>query len=775
MSTEIVVEMVSTAVAIQADVSSTDENTESSDSNEQVFDSYGHINKYKQVMQSNKYADSNTEATGIKLLLDSAEALENKFNKLDLNCFESLITEEVDLTGEVIVNPEQEETMKEHLPKFGHSGPARSHHFRKLANQQLTLVDDVNHDGYLPGVRIEVDRNKFTDFRLPGYDVPRRTYQAIIRNDIELLELPQNLCSTNYIEYFQKLLWVEEAHQSTEMRRYDLYKVLLSKFDSDKYLLVVPNLAEGRPSLMRNDRLLLRNSMLTSFYEGFIHDVRDKDIIVKLNRGLPDHYIEGIKFDVSFEASRLTYRRCHHAIRKFIYTNYYLSQLFPDPKFMEYNHKTPKFELEEDTRYINNQLNNFQKKAVKNILKNVFRPMPYILFGPPGTGKTVTLIEAILQVYKRNPRALILACGNSNTSADVLAEKLMLSKVVPPEHLVRITAYYRTLNQLLIPRCIRDITKVFDDIVDDWYQYRIVITTCVNAATLWSLGDNRIFDFVFIDEAGHAQEPEAMIALDFMKKDAGVVISGDPFQLGPVIMSRTAKDCGLGTSILERLYHQLIDEKEAYPSFDDRFITKLRISYRSDPRVMVVNNKMFYHNELSFKDKTPEKWLNVLKTSFPLVFKSVKGRECREYASPSWFNPQELMECFIYICQLYKAGLKPEQLGFITPYRQQLSKMMNLLRSSRKPECKIGTVEEFQGLERHVIIISTVRTKRDKIDAKFNLGFLSEEKRFNVAVSRAKWLVIVVGDPELLETDPCWGKYIKTCKENNSFIDFKRK
>lgn len=279
-----------------------------------------------------------------------------------------------------------------------------------------------------------------------------------------------------------------------------------------------------------------------------------------------------------------------------------------------------------------------------------------------------------------------------------------------------------------------------------------------------------MFDYVFIDEAGHAQEPEALIALSLIKMNGASVIAGDPFQLGPIVLSQLANDFGLGKSLLERLFDELIDKKNQ--EFDERFITKLNISYRSDERVMMINNRLFYDNELRFVKKTPQKWLSLFDIDYPLMFCEVKGKEMREYLNPSWFNPKEAITCLAYINQLYRAGLQSHELGFITPYRQQMNKMNTLFSVTNLPKCKFGTLEEFQGLEREVIIISTVRTEKKnlELDKKFHLGFLNQEKRFNVGISRAKWLVIVVGDPDILKLDARWSEYMEICKQNGTYV-----
>lgn len=408
-------------------------------------------------------------------------------------------------------------------------------------------------------------------------------------------------------------------------------------------------------------------------------------------------------------------------------------------------------------------LNDYQRRAVINVLKGECRPAPYIIFGPPGTGKTVTVVEAVLQVYARKKNSKILVCGNSNSCVDLIAQRIQDSNVVPKKEMIRVSAFYRM--EKLIPVELEEITRDMDTIDTETYaKCRVIITTCIQSGALYEFKD--LFDYVFIDEAGHANEPEALISIGLVKSSGCVVLAGDPHQLGPVCVSPVANSNGLGTSLLERLTRRSIYQRQvrdAKLAYDPRYITKLIICYRSDKRVMVCNNELFYHNELKFENETPQFWLDLLKVEQPLVFHNVKGRDRREYVNPSWFNPSEAITCLSYVSRLYKAGLRPDQLGIITPYRRQIEKMNLLFDSCSLKRCKTATMEEFQGDEREVIIISTVRTRERNInfDKQFNLGFLFNPKRFNVAISRAKWLVIVVGDKQILSRDSCWLKYIE--------------
>ncbi|KAK3740617.1 hypothetical protein QZH41_009729, partial [Actinostola sp. cb2023] len=143
------------------------------------------------------------------------------------------------------------------------------------------------------------------------------------------------------------------------------------------------------------------------------------------------------------------------------------------------------------------------------------------------------------------------------------------------------------------------------------------------------------------------------------------------------------------------------------------------------------------------------------KKGVPLVFHGIKGEDLREGNSPSWFNPAEVVQVVRYIQGLKNSTtvhVKPADIGVVTPYKKQVEKIRLLLKSVSIADIKVGSVEEFQGQERPVIIISTVRSDESYVgtDVTHSIGFLSNPKRFNVAITRAQCLLIVIGNPFVL-------------------------
>lgn len=711
------------------------------------------IQKLSQVVNSSKFADSNADTAHIERLFSALKVADNKPD------------------GHAIVRDPTSEP-RELSTNVDYSQMQNiNNNFRDKLSAHLELLEELEGEAqksFLTGPPV-FEKRTFgkeggnQEFKLRSFSVPKFVFESLefgTTAAASRLNIGAPLSVANYVQKFQRLLWVEEAWQAIEMRKFDLKDAFLAVYERDYYLLEVPGLAEGRPSLMRGDKLTVKNNRRSNYYEGYITEVRENDIIFRLHESVHASGVDGLRFDIAFHLSRTPFRRSHHGVLQF-HENPIIAKI-AFPRALQEHPEATIEKKETDIKFLQ-RLNTYQKKAVISVLEGAGTHAPFIIFGPPGTGKTQTLVEAILQVYARKPKSKILVVANANSAVDLITKRIKALGFVPKEKMLRVAAFYRM--EKLIPPEIEDITFDMDMLSSQIYrESRIVFTTCIQSGALNEFVDK--FDYLFLDEAGHANEPETLIAASLLKKDGRFILAGDPHQLGPVCISNLAKLNGLGLSMLERLcgrsayQRKIINSKMAY---DERYITRLLISYRSDPRVLSVNNKLFYHDELKCNNKSPKSWLDLLKVNHPLVFNTIKGKDRREFLTPSWFNPNEAIACIGYVNRLYRAGLRPEQLGIITPYRRQIEKLNLLFESCKLNPCKIGTMEEFQGDEREIIIISTVRTREKQLDfdKQFNLGFLFDEKRFNVAVSRAKWMVIVVGDPTILSRDRCWTEFMK--------------
>jgi len=280
-------------------------------------------------------------------------------------------------------------------------------------------------------------------------------------------------------------------------------------------------------------------------------------------------------------------------------------------------------------------------------------------------------------------------------------------------------------------------------------------------------------------------EPEAVSAIaglwDCRSKYSRVVLAGDPKQLGPVVQSRVAAEAGYSMSLMERL-----SVMDMYESRDSRFICKLVRNYRSHAQILVVPSEAFYESELIATSPKKDQnrlltWRKLKNSQFPVLFHAVNGSHRREANSPSWFNIEEAIKVLYYVQSLIEQfgtllNNEREQTGkapiaVISPYNKQVHKIRNMIgRHDWKNMVDVGSVEEFQGQERLVTIITTVRSSNEfeEFDQKHNLGFLRNPKRFNVSITRAQCLLVVIGNPEVLKHDKHWLKILCHCRDHHS-------
>ncbi|XP_070758397.1 putative helicase mov-10-B.1 [Enoplosus armatus] len=614
-----------------------------------------------------------------------------------------------------------------------------------------------------------------------------------------LLDSPLKM--KNYSQRFHLLLHLEEIQMEVDIRKYDLHNQTMTQDQRNKKLLTlrVPGVAENRPSVLRGDCLRVSKSEDTvqpiTVYTGYVHRVELDSVKLGFSKRLLQMFLNNMKFDVEFTINRFTLKLQHRAVD--LAAKHQLDEmLFPSGAAVA-NLPMPKL------RMFNRQLENNpqQQAAVQRIIAGSSKPAPHLVFGPPGTGKTITLVEAMIQVNKADPTARILACAPSNSACDLLCERLMVH--MDPHQVYRMYASSRdprTVPKLLLKYCNWDQGQdafVFPD-KGLLMKYTIIVTTMVTAGRLVSGGiPVGHFTHVFLDEGGQAVEPECVITIaGLLSAQTGqLVLAGDPKQLGPILRSPLALQYGLGLSLLERLmkYNALYQKSTDSGHFDTRFVTKLLRNYRSHDAILKIPNELFYENELQvFADQWDREaycnWEYLPKQGFPVIFHGVMGKDEREANSPSFFNVSEIEILVDYLIKLMetqgKKGLpklSAKDIGIIAPYRKQVEKIQKALKSvsalsrwSDLTELKVGSVEEFQGQERKIIMVSTVRSSISyvKMDKDFNIGFLSNEKRFNVAVTRARSLLIVVGNPVILNKDPTWEKFISYCVKNKGYTGF---
>uniref|UniRef100_A0A670J910 RNA helicase n=1 Tax=Podarcis muralis TaxID=64176 RepID=A0A670J910_PODMU len=586
-------------------------------------------------------------------------------------------------------------------------------------NDKATIV--------LPELK-RISRRQLPSF-LPQYPIPDLLRRCVEKKmDILIFQpsLGEALTLANYKAKFSALLWLEEIYEEMEIKELSMCGVTLEK-NGNLLVLRVPGVAEGRPSLCIGDRIILKTQDYSEpivHYIAFVTEIHDEEVTLKLNPEFEQAY-NSEPMDVEFTVSRTTRRRCHFAVEQAIhlgqkggiFVSSHISDQFSYITICGLNGTSVSSRRNCD--FFNPMLNEHQKLAVKRILSGECRPTPYILFGPPGTGKTVTVIEAILQIHYTIPDSRILVCAPSNSASDLVCSRLHDSNLLKPGVMVRVNASSRNEETL------SDVIKLYSkDGEDIWKasRFRIIIVTCSSAGMFYQIGIRLgHFTHAFLDEAGQASEPESLIPLGLISEVSGqIVLSGDPMQLGPVIKSRLASVYGLHISLLERLMSRPLYQRDeeafgATESYNPLLITKLVKNYRSHAALLTLPSRLFYHKELEVcADPSVTNsllgWNKLPRKGFPLVFHGMRGTETREGYNPSWFNPTEAVQVMFYCCLVAKSiyhTVSQKDIGVITPYQKQVEKIRILLRSVDLADIKVGSVEEFQGQEFLVIILST--------------------------------------------------------------------
>uniref|UniRef100_A0A3B3ZWP1 RNA helicase n=1 Tax=Periophthalmus magnuspinnatus TaxID=409849 RepID=A0A3B3ZWP1_9GOBI len=578
----------------------------------------------------------------------------------------------------------------------------------------------------------------------------------------------------NYAEKFKLMLFLEELQMEVDIQRYNIpndnQPEATMKKEKKLLVLEVPGVAENRPSVLRGDQLLAYPiGESNKKYRGYVHCVQLDSVKLGFSSELLDIFIEGMKFNIEFIINRLTLRIQHRAA-EFAERSALAPVLFPvAPPSPASQQTLPDLKLFDRKLEKNPE----QYRAVQHIVAGSSKPAPYLVFGPPGTGKTVTVVEAIKQIEKCKANCHILACAPSNSAADLLCKKIR-------DH-VDVSSVFRMYASSHDPMlaCSNLIGNCYEyPEKEKLMEYKIVVTTLITAGRLVS-GDIPMghFTHVFVDESGHAVETECIVPLaGLLHPETGqVVLAGDPKQLGPIIRSPLALKFGMGETVTM--------------TFDDR-LTSLSENQWSHPAILEIPNELFYDRELqACADEQRNfycNWEYLPKMNFPVIFHGVTGLDTRESSSPSFFNIAEVEVLMDYVMKLLQtqgkkglSTLSPKDIGIIAPYRKQVQKIrkaLHIVEKKLKPSkdlggLKVGSVEEFQGQERRVILVSTVRSSPDyvEIDKKFKLGFVKNEKRFNVAITRAKALLIIVGNPLVLRSDPTWARFLQYCQDQGGY------
>lgn len=430
-------------------------------------------------------------------------------------------------------------------------------------------------------------------------------------------------------------------------------------------------------------------------------------------------------------------------------------------------------------------LNGSQIQAVKSVLQ---KPLSLIQ-GPPGTGKTVTSATIIYHLSKLNG-GQVLVCAPSNVAVDQLCERIHITGL----KVVRVTAKSREdvesnvgflslhrqvqmndtnvelakLNQLKgeLGELSSQDEKKFKTLTraaerEILQNADVICCTCVGA------GDPRLakmkFRTVLIDESTQSAEPECMIPLVLGCKQA--VLVGDHQQLGPVIMNKKAAKAGLNQSLFERLV-----------SLGSSPI-RLQVQYRMHPCLSEFPSNMFYEGSLQNGITMQQRLRKDVDFPWPvadnpMMFWSNLGNEEISASGTSYLNRTEAQNVEKIVTRFFKAGVSPSAIGIITPYEGQRSYVVQSMQQTgtfkkdHYKEIEVASVDAFQGREKDFIVLSCVRSNDHQ-----GIGFLSDPRRLNVALTRAKYGCVILGNPKVLSKHPLWHYLLLHFKERNCLVE----
>jgi len=460
--------------------------------------------------------------------------------------------------------------------------------------------------------------------------------------------------------------------------------------------------------------------------------------------------------------------------------------------------RQPRFDAPVSLKILNPNLNATQQATVEFALS---AQDVALVHGPPGTGKTTTVVEIIRQAVRRGDK--VLACGPSNMAVDNLFERLLAQgeRVVRLGHPARVMPELRphTLDMLverheavaLARKLVKDALALFRRAsrttrakpepgarrqmreearllladarrLEAQAVEHILDTADILCSTSTGLDDellgNRQFDLAVVDEACQSTEPGTWIPLIRAQR---IVLSGDHCQLPPTVLSAEAAEQGFGVSLFERLANGM----------GSKALRQLEVQYRMHHRIMDFSSEEFYDASLLADPQVeqhllsdlPEVTANPL-TQTPLEFIDTAGAGFEEQSEPdgeSRLNPREAEWIEIKVRSLLDAGLPAAEIGVITPYAAQARLLTERLAST---DVEVDTVDGFQGREKEAILISLVRSNE-----RGEIGFLADLRRMNVAMTRARRKLLIVGDSATLASHPFYARLIGYCEAHQAY------
>lgn len=697
------------------------------------------------------------------------------------------------------------------------------------------------------------------------YGLHRSAFLTLISPDrptltpLDLFRTPQraSLDPEGYFRYFEDGLVLENQALQKELGQYDMFNVSMQVVSGSENgficELVVPGLQEYTPPVFVGDNVSLRQVWADQPHP--MHGVQYDAVVTAVQRARESLRlcVSGLqpvtlRFNVMFQlqATRIEPMRLAVLLLSsklaivtptMVANNWSLhgandegqkenlatrswTQAMLFPEVGDGALQTTLNKISAERQWYDSALNYEQKRAIDSICQQNYGRLPFLISGPPGTGKTKTLVETALQLLLDGTRSLLI-CAPSDQAADTLLQRLRLH--VAQSDMLRLLSPARSFAEVpgdVLPYCFVDNNTFSLPSTGQLMQYAIVITSCRDAIMLVHAGVtnqdlvklehgvastlhpsesrkpyNLHWRALLLDEAAQASEPEAAIPLaviippaeqDLYCAPPCLVMAGDQQQLGP----RTASGIPeVETSLFARLFDRYVYAshplarsrltgrasrsmltKDLLPMTRPAFTTLVR-NYRSHPAILAIPSKLFYHDTLipeatSFTGLLP--WSGWCGRGWPVLFSANDGHDDVDSDGGGWYNVSEAETACDYAASLSQSGLIDQRdICIISPFRAQVQRLRRFARSVKYNlwEVNIGPLEAFQGLESRAVILCTTRARGRFLDEDKarGWGIVHDSRKFNVAVTRAKEGLIVIGSEEVLSTNSNWKSFIGFC------------
>lgn len=522
---------------------------------------------------------------------------------------------------------------------------------------------------------------------------------------------------------------------------------------------------------------------------GIVGYLKDSTMRIVLNQSFLPDWVHEDSLGVNLLFDDGTYREMNRSLKTVIEAkNDRLSEL----RNIFYGAKEARFSNAH--AYELPALNKVQNEAFAKIIHA--RDVAFV-HGPPGTGKTTTLTKCIKEVAKQEKQVLV--CAPSNSAVDLLVEKLAVEglKVLRLGHPARLTPEvmensldvriskhadfnrlkemrkqseeYRALagkykrnfgrderaqRELLYKeaKALKSASRDLEDYITENLVDQAEVIACTLTGASHRLINDRLFKTVFIDESSQGLEAASWIPIIRANR---VIMSGDHYQLPPTIKSFEAANAGLEKTLFAKGHEN-----------QSKSVVMLETQYRMHPDIMIFSSEQFYRGKLEADSSVLEREKLFEE---PIAFVDTAGAGFTEKIKEETLSTYNEEEAAMLIKLLAGDKLDNLSVGIIAPYKAQVELLNRLLNESadlavHRDRIAINSVDAFQGQERDVIYISLVRSNE-----RGEIGFLKEYRRLNVAMTRAKHRLVLIGDSATLGSDPFYGKMLDYIQQKGTY------